>query len=222
MNLMKPNNLDLTIDFHSHVLPGCDHGSYNVETSLKQMELARAAGIQTLCSTSHFYPHKESVESFLQRRQQCYQTLQEARIPSGTAQQPQILLGAEVLICEGMEDLPNLPDLCLQGTNLLLLEMPFYKWPETIRETALAIHERGDITVILAHVDRYPEEDIQALFDEGIQGQINADSLATKRRNRKTYLRWIHNQNILFLGSDIHGTDVGYKYWEKCYKLLQP
>ena len=54
--------MDITFDYHSHILPGCDHGSDGIKTSLKQIEMAKSVGIKTICATPHFYPHKESVE----------------------------------------------------------------------------------------------------------------------------------------------------------------
>lgn len=72
-----------------------------------------------------FYPHKESVESFLARRQRTYEALK-ANLPDGA---PEIILGAEVLICDGMDQLSGLDRLCRQGTNELLLELPFYNGP---------------------------------------------------------------------------------------------
>lgn len=41
---MKRTNskIDLTLDYHAHVLPGCDHGSDSVETSRKQLAMAAA------------------------------------------------------------------------------------------------------------------------------------------------------------------------------------
>lgn len=67
---MKRSNgtIDLSLDHHAHVLPGCDHGSDGLETSLRQLDMAAAVGIRTVCATPHFYPHRESVESFLRRR----------------------------------------------------------------------------------------------------------------------------------------------------------
>lgn len=64
--LMKRTNskIDLTLDYHAHVLPGCDHGSDSVETSRKQLAMAAAARVRTVCATPHFYPHKESIPSF--------------------------------------------------------------------------------------------------------------------------------------------------------------
>lgn len=70
LSRMKRGNmkLDLSLDYHAHILPGCDHGSDGLATSLKQVEMAASAGVKTICATPHFYPHKESVESFLRRR----------------------------------------------------------------------------------------------------------------------------------------------------------
>ena len=115
---MKRSNggIDLSLDYHAHVLPGCDHGSDRLETSLRQLDMAAAAGIRTVCATPHFYPHKESAESFLRRREECAQLLR-AHLPE---QAPQICLGAEVLICDGMERLEGLHRLCREGTNELL------------------------------------------------------------------------------------------------------
>ena len=115
--------IDLTLDYHAHVLPGCDHGSDGVETSRKQLAMAAAAGIRTVCATPHFYPHKESIPSFLQRRAESARLLRE----SLTADAPQLRLGAEVLICDGMERLDGLSRLCREETDELLLEMPFYR-----------------------------------------------------------------------------------------------
>lgn len=133
LSRMKRGNmkLDLSLDYHAHILPGCDHGSDGLATSLKQVEMAASAGVKTICATPHFYPHKESVESFLRRRKKTAGLLLR-ELPENA---PLIQLGAEVLICDGMERLDGLNRLCREGTNELLLEMPFYAWPESIWDT---------------------------------------------------------------------------------------
>ena len=35
--------IDLTLDYHAHILPRCDHGSDGVETSLRQLAMAAEA-----------------------------------------------------------------------------------------------------------------------------------------------------------------------------------
>lgn len=208
--------IDLTLDYHAHVLPGCDHGSDGVETSRKQLAMAAAAGIQTVCATPHFYPHKESIPSFLQRRAESAQLLCE----SLTVEAPQLRLGAEVLICDGMERLDGLSRLCREETDELLLEMPFYQWPEPVWETLYRLLERRDIRIVLAHADRYPPEDIERLIEDGVPLQLNAECL-TKPLRRRRYLSWIESGAVRYLGSDIHMLGKGYRDFEKCRSLLK-
>ena len=215
--LMKRTNskIDLTLDYHAHVLPGCDHGSDSVETSRKQLAMAAAARVRTVCATPHFYPHKESIPSFLQRRESSARLLRE----NLTADAPQLQLGAEVLICDGMERLDGLPRLCRSETNELLLEMPFYQWPEAIWDTLYALCERRDIKIVLAHAERYPPEAIEQLIRDNVALQLNSECL-TRPLHRKRYLTWIKNGSVKYLGSDIHMLGDGYRAWEKCVKLL--
>lgn len=207
--------IDLTLDYHAHVLPGCDHGSDGLDTSLKQLQMASDVGIKSICATSHFYAHKESLESFLRRRNRTAQLLEQHRSPN----LPTIQLGAEVLICDGMDRMEGLPLLCRGDTNELLLEMPFYQWPESLWDTLYALLDRQDIQVVMAHADRYPPEDIEQLIQDGVPLQLNAECL-TKPLHRKRYLKWIENGSVKYLGSDIHMLGDGYRQWEKCVKLL--
>lgn len=214
---MKRTNskIDLTLDYHAHVLPGCDHGSDSVETSRKQLAMAAAARVRTVCATPHFYPHKESIPSFLQRREASARLLRE----NLTADAPHLQLGAEVLICDGMERLDGLPRLCRSETNELLIEMPFYQWPEAIWDTLYALCERRDIKIVLAHAERYPPEAIEQLIRDNVALQLNSECL-TRPLHRKRYLTWIKNGSVKYLGSDIHMLGDGYRAWEKCVKLL--
>lgn len=207
--------IDLSLDYHAHILPGCDHGSDCVETSLKQLGMASAVGIKTVCATPHFYPHKESIESFLHRRGQTAQVLQQ-HITDGM---PAVQLGAEVLICDGMERLDGLSRLCRGETNELLLEMPFYQWPESIWDTLYSLCERQDIKIILAHAERYSPEAIEQLIRDNVPLQLNAECL-TRPLQRRRYLNWIKNGSVKYLGSDIHMLGEGYQAWKKCTKLL--
>ena len=215
---MKRTNskIDLTLDYHAHVLPGCDHGSDSVETSRKQLAMAAAARVRTVCATPHFYPHKESIPSFLQRREASAQLLRE----NLTADAPQLQLGAEVLICDGMERLDGLSRLCRGETNELLLEMPFYQWSESIWDTLYALCERRDIEIVLAHAERYPPEAIEQLIRDNVALQLNSECL-TRPLHRKRYLKWIKNGSVKYLGSDIHMLGNGYRDFEKCRRLLK-
>ena len=208
--------LDLSLDYHSHILPGCDHGSDGLATSLRQLEMAKAAGIKTICATPHFYPHRESVEAFLSRRAETAKLLLDSKLEDA----PSVQLGAEVLICDGMDTLEGLTRLCREDTNELLLEMPFYDWPDSIWDTLYLLLDRQDIQVVLAHADRYPKENIEQLIADGVPLQLNAESL-TKPLKRRRYLSWIENGYVKYLGSDIHMLGNGYADWGKCRRILE-
>ena len=109
------------IDFHSHILPGIDDGSQSVEMSLEMLGALKAQGAGVVCATSHFYATERSPERYLYRRQEAFEKLK----PQLPEDAPEILLGAEVLYFPGISRMEALPSLCLEGTNLLLLEMPF-------------------------------------------------------------------------------------------------
>ena len=131
----KSDNIVVNMDYNT--------GEYEIN-------MAKEAGVQTICATPHFYPHKESVSSFIERRRQTADILW-AQIPTNA---PRVLLGAEVLICDGMERLKAIHELCLEGTNELLLEMPFYRWPAPIWDTLYRLNDLRDIQIVIAHADR--------------------------------------------------------------------
>ncbi len=178
--------------------------------------MAEAAGIKTICATPHFYPNRESVDVFLARRAKTAKLL----LDNKPEDAPNILLGAEVLICDGMETLEGLPLLCREGTNELLLEMPFYDWPDSIWDTLYLLLDRQDIQIVLAHADRYPKENIEQLIADGVPLQLNVECL-TKPLKRRRYLSWIENGYVKYLGSDIHMLGNGYSDWTKCRKLSE-
>ena len=206
-----------SVDYHAHVLPGCDHGSKNIETSLAQLEMAKEAGVKVIYATPHFYPHRENTDVFLRRRTECFDLLKKNIKPD----MPRVLQSAEVLMCEGIEHLENIEVLCLENTNELLFEMPFYaEWPEELVESVLNLQgERSDIRFIMAHADRYSIKQVETFIREGIKLQLNIDSLAHPVKN-KHLKRWIEQGLVVRIGSDIHQKDNTYKYWEKGRKVF--
>ena len=198
------NTMAELIDFHAHILPHMDHGSGRTATAVDQLAMIGQAGVTTVCATSHFYPQDILPEVFLEERESCLKLLLKGY---GHGRRPSILLGAEVLICQGLENMEGLRDLCVQGTDVMLLEMPFTHgdWDRSLYNTVREIKKQG-INPVLAHVDRYPKESIEELFDMGLYGQINCDSLV-KLFKPKHLLRWIEDGKIVAFGSDLHGNN---------------
>lgn len=203
------------IDFHSHILPGADHGSPDVQTSLEQVAQAGKAGINLLIASSHFYPRYDNAPSFLQRRKDCAAALQQA-LPKGS---PKILLGAEVQLCVGLERLEELDQLCVEGTNVLLLELPHSFSLGHYEQTLDALLYERKLTVVLAHINRYSSSAIDLLLDSGFLGQLNAEAFC-RFRSRRTALHWAKDERVVALGSDLHGTKMGYKEFLSAKKRL--
>ena len=204
----------MNIDFHAHILPKADHGSDGQETSLRQVALAKEAGIQILAATPHFYPGSDTSDAFLDRRAR--------RLAELTADldrnAPEILPGAEVQLCRGLHHLDRLPELCFKGTNVLLVELPPDFRFSQFERTLEALQYDCKLQIVIAHVDRYPEL-AMPLLDAGYLGQLNASSLCTLFR-KKLYYSWIEDGSIVALGSDLHGTTTGYTQFLQAKKKL--
>ena len=191
------------IDFHSHILPGIDDGSPDVETSLRMISALQTQGVDTICATSHFYATERTPERFLFRRQEAFDRLK-AALP---ADAPRILLGAEVLFFPGISHMEELPALCLEGTDLLLLEMPFDSWTDyTIREV-MELACSGRYMILMAHIERYFFQQPVSVWDDflnkGILMQSNADFFLRFSTRRKAF-RLLREGRIHLLGTDCH------------------
>ena len=197
------------IDFHSHILPGIDDGSKDVHMSLKMIHALQEQGVDTICATSHFYATQRSPSHFLERREEAWERL-EMDLPEDA---PQILLGAEVLYFPGISRMKELPELCLEGTDILLLEMPFDSWSDYyIREVKELANSR-EFTILMAHIERYYFKQPVSVWDEfldlDILMQSNADFFLQKDsplslRPGGKALKLLKNERIHVLGTDTH------------------
>ena len=191
-------------DFHSHVLPGIDDGSDSTETSLQMLDMWRKQGIGRICATPHFYAEYNTPERFLKRRNAAYAALRGAMGDDDSY--PSFLLGAEVRFFDGISGTRELPALCLQGTELLLLEMPFTKWSDRMLGEVDDICRRG-IQPVAAHIERYfsynDKKTMRRFMELDILVQCNAEFFLTRRTSRKA-LHMLREGRIHFLGSDAH------------------
>ena len=193
-------------DFHSHLLPGVDDGSDSTETSLLMLEMWREQGIERICATPHFYAEHNTPERFFANRQAAYEELAEAMKIYGI--DIPILLGAEVRFFDGISGVDDLYRFCLEGTNLLLLEMPFTRWTDRMMREVADISS-GNVIPVAAHLERYmdfnPKKTIRQFMDLGIMIQCNAEFFLSRRTSR-TAMRMLKEGRIHFLGSDAHNT----------------
>ena len=207
------------VDFHSHILPQIDDGSQSVDESRQMLETLAAQRVDTVCLTPHFYANRRTPEAFLERRQAALERLQ----PILTAEMPRVRLGAEVLYFRGITHMAELPRLRLEGTRLLLLEMPFAAWSEgEVREVIDLCHD-SEFVVLLAHVERYmkyQKPDVwDRLLEEGAMMQSNASFLLPLLSRRKA-VRMIRGGRIHVLGTDCHNMTTRSPNMDKAVQVL--
>lgn len=164
-------------DLHTHILPAIDDGALDLQTALNMLQLQRENGVQRVLLTPHFYLYRETVESFLRRRQQAYDMLisqwREENIPA-------LRLGAEVRYTP---ELVNIDLHALTFGDYLLLELPNSELP--VIEQVLEFILWQGITPILAHIERCsyfrsePERLIR-LIKMGVLAQVTARTVVNK------------------------------------------
>lgn len=193
------------IDIHSHILPSFDDGAEDDEMALLMLRESFSQGVDRVVSTSHCYPKVEkSIHDFISDRAQTLQHLRDIVENSGEPM-PQIYAGCELNLSRDISEDPDLHELCIEGTNFLLLEMPYDPWSEWCFEAVYKIGLRG-ITPVMAHIDRFmyqKESALNALFELNVLYQLNADCFL-ERGMKHIVDSLIENGRAHFLGSDMH------------------
>jgi len=192
------------IDFHSHMLPGVDDGSPDLRTSLEMLRQSAEQGTEIQLLTPHYYPWREEVESFLRRRGESWQRL--AGVLEGR-ETPGILVGAEVAFFRRMSEM-DLTGLCIGGSSVLLVEMPFESWDDQMLDELASLSLDRGYRVVLAHVERYlgyhgNPEMLDRAAQLPITLQVNAESLLSWR-GRGAVLKLLRGGQVRLLGSDAH------------------
>ncbi|MBE6959440.1 MAG: capsular polysaccharide biosynthesis protein [Ruminococcaceae bacterium] len=196
----------MSVDVHSHILPGIDDGSRNSEQSLAMLAEEAKQGITHVVATPHFYARHSDPDTFLAKRAVAVQVLE--RDMAGRTDLPQIILGAEVHYFSGIGESEHLARLTIENTRLVLIEMPMPPWTESMYRDLENIYLFQGLTPVIAHVDRY----IRPLHTYGIPKrleqlpvlvQANAEFFL-EPATAGMALRMLKKGQIHLLGSDCH------------------
>lgn len=195
------------IDFHSHILPGIDDGSGSIEETLALLRALSAQEVDLVAATPHFYAPDRSLERFLEKREAAYAQVKAALREDPSFSPPEIRLGAEVWYYPGVSRLEGIRSLLLEGTNLLLLEMPMERWSQYTLREVLDLNGSGALTVVLAHIERclpYQKDSVwETLRENGVMFQVNA-SFFLSRRTGSRAIKWLKHGKVRWIGSDCH------------------
>lgn len=172
------NKLPVSIDMHSHILPGIDDGSPDVETSLALVRGLYDLGIRKCIATPHiigdlYRNNDETIAAALYKLQQACTA---AALPM------QLSAAAEYMLDDYfMEMLRQQKPLRTLHTNLLLTEIPYTAEPQNLEEILFSIITEG-YRAVLAHPERYfyfqnNFEEYRRLKDLGFILQVNLLSI---------------------------------------------
>ena len=198
--------MSTVVDFHSHILPGVDDGSPDVEKSIQMLQMEMAQGIQQVVATPHFYAQYHHPEKFLKERARAEQLLREEM--AKFSHMPKLSVGAEVYFFNGISDSDILSELTIDKKRYILIEMMQPPWSERVYRELENIWVKQNLVPVIAHIDRYiapfhtfgiPER----LEQLPVKVQANA-SFFTGRFSSRTALHLLSREQIHLLGSDCH------------------
>lgn len=193
-------------DVHCHLLPGVDHGSPDVETSIHLLKREMEMGINHIITTSHVT--KTTFENTPETLIPAYNTLLDAVADEGL--DIKIDLSAEYRIDEfSLEQFKQERYLLFPG-QYILLENAFQQEILGMDDLMFDFQLKG-ITPILAHPERYDyysrrKQRYVALHNMGVLFQINILSFTGYfgETPKKTAFWMLENGFIDYLGSDMH------------------
>lgn len=186
-------------DIHSHVLPGVDDGSPDIETSLSLLRYMESLGLREVWLTPHIM---EDYPSLNQKLQQRFEALRAAYSgPLSLSLSSEYMMDAAFTGKLKGELLPL-------GKNHLLVETSYMSPPVGLQEILMQVWNAGYLPVI-AHPERYlymDEKDYGQLKERGYSFQLNLMSLSGYYGKRPQAV----SEDLLkkgwydYVGSDLH------------------
>lgn len=194
------------IDFHTHILPDMDDGAKDMETALSMMGLAYECGAEAVVLTPHV-ASDANIGKFVKERNEKINRLKGA-MKKNPHYYPDLIAGAEVALNGALSERKDVRSLCIEGTELLLLELPYTSWSSWYNNEIYNLISKHSVTPIMAHIERYLKspKDIQklsSLVSFGVKFQINASSFLSF--NGRRIIRDLAAEGLISaIGSDCH------------------
>jgi len=194
----------ITVDIHSHLLPGIDDGVKTLKESINIIEKFKLLGYKKIITTPHvisdFYPNtKEIIHDKLQTVKTA---LKEKNIDISIEASAEYYLDMAFLtLLENDELLPFMG-------NYILFETAYISKPIILELAIQRIIEKGFIPV-LAHPERYTYlktlKEYKQLKAQGTLLQINLKSLDSKSKHTNFMAKQLIKSGLVdFVGSDVH------------------
>ncbi|MDB5200747.1 MAG: hypothetical protein JWQ27_156 [Ferruginibacter sp.] len=204
---MPANYFPILADMHSHILPGIDDGSPDIETSLMLIRGLIALGIHKSVATPHIIGdmYRNNPDTIFNALSTVTAAIEKEGLDFS------VIAAAEYMLDHYFFELLDNKSVLLTVTdNLILTEFSYSSRPSHPEEMSFAIQTEGFVP-ILAHPERYAYyhtdlKQFHRLKDLGFLLQVNLLSLAgyygkdTARAAR--YL--VKEELVSFVGTDLH------------------
>lgn len=203
------NGIDLSVlntDIHSHLIPGIDDGSPDMDTSLALLKELEMLGYKKIITTPHV--KTEYFQNDVTKLDDLCERLRRAARFEGI--KLDIEVGAEHLLDEGVNQRIKNGQFKTFGDNYLLVELPFMFPPFGLDSYIFELQLAG-YKLILAHPERYlywlnDFNQFIRLKDSGVLFQVNIISLGNYYGKDVYNLakKLIDNNMVELLGTDTH------------------
>ncbi len=194
------------IDFHSHIIPGVDDGSKDIDMTVDMLSNAKNEGTELICATPHYIADEFEIS------RKDYDEILE--VVKKKYPHINILTGLELYIN------PNIPELYKQkkiwginDTRYLLIELPMREFPVYTEDIFYELRLLGALPII-AHPERNlaiikNEELLVNLIEQGTIVQMNSGSLTGLYGSYvKKFADNLLSKNMVhILGSDGHNNE---------------
>lgn len=195
------------LDIHSHILPGIDDGSKNIENTIEMLKIAKDDGIEKIIATPHFYKfnYENSYSNILTLIEEVRQRAIEEDVDID------ILPGQEVYLDEfTLNHYKEGIIGTLNNSNYMLVELNPGRLEKEVFDIIYELRIEG-VTPIIAHPERYDfvHEKLSSLnyfIKEGCLFQINAGSIMGKfgKIHEKTAQKLLQHGICDFIATDAH------------------
>ena len=194
-------------DIHSHLIPGIDDGSPDLETTILLLKKFIDLGYKKVITTPHVMSdyYKNTPEIILSGLEDVRKEIIKKNLNI------EIEAAAEYNLEPEFEKLLDYSNLLSFGTEkYLLFELSFFDEPLRLNETIWKMIEKG-FRPVLAHVERYGYwhnnyDKVEEMINRGVKLQLNIGSVtgAYGPEVKKFAERLIKDEIIDFVGSDCH------------------
>lgn len=198
--------LFFTTDIHSHVVPGIDDGSPDVETSLELLDAMAGWGLKRILASPHIT--YGSFENTSETIAEAFGELQKAASEKGL--ELELGYSAENRIDDlFLQNYEEGKLLTLPG-NILLMENSYMQEPWNLDQLLFDVQVKG-YRPILVHPERYSyyygkRERFAEIHNAGVEFQINLLSLAGYYGpGEKKYAEFLIQKGwVDYIGTDLH------------------